>query len=249
MLWGWFGGGFLLIVIGFIAFVIAWISSMIAATHEDHTGLVVLLIFVPIIGVPVTFFLLEHFWLETPAEYAARKEREQKRSEARAEAYRRQAPERERKRKEYKQRAEQAEQERLAELADPTPLWITILDAVHVIACFLFFFATVVLPIILAQGRGGGVAHGGFWIFFLPTVMIIVATFCVKLFQPAKSRKWDWFFKRSFILFIVTGSILVVIILFVTIGALRNGNFHIFELVPPEFDGVFGPSKYSKYSK
>lgn len=229
MLLTWFSGGpFALIAIGFIAFVITWIPSIVAAAREEHTGLVLLLIFFPIIGVPVALFTLDSFQ-ETPAECAARKEREQKESEA----SRKQADEEVRRQKE-------AEQERQKARANQPPMRIMILEAIYLLICILVFPSIVIaVPLVLGFGeRLEETRQGGFWIFLLPTIITLTIAINAKFLFPIKNKNWNWFSRYTFWSFAATGAVLAVITLCSGIACSHKENSHFFKLTLPLFENV-----------
>lgn len=240
-------GKLLFVFIGFAVFFITWLASIGAAVGEKHTGLVVLLIFIPIIGVPVALLTLDSF--QDSAEYIARKEREQRERK------------KVRKRTEdlwlpirwivhvidyvdshmdsstRKQREEEA-QARLDEIANPTSIKMKTLRVVYATACPVFFFMLLGIPVAISglSTPKQGPAHGGFWIFFLPTIISIVVAFCVKHF-PVKDRKWRWFSTYTFNLFGLLAGILGII----TVGILvSNWQWRsvLFEPVLPSFENL-----------
>lgn len=200
--------GFWLILLGFIVFCCIWMPAIYHAVKEENTGLMLLLIFFPIVGVPIYCFSESTM---TRAEY---EEKKRKQREVAPELQEKEA----RSQKEYEQKIEQ---ERLAELADPTPLWITILDVLYLIACILFFMISLVMPVWVTAEFGGGTVRGGFWILLLSTVISLVIAFCAGRF-PVKNRKWRWFSIYTFRLFVGLGVTLAVITLIVMVLNFRS---------------------------
>ena len=228
MIFGWIEAAVIFVFIGFVTFLIVWVASIGAAVGEKHTGLVVLLIFVPIIGVPVALLTLDNFQ-ENPAEYAARKEREQKVAEANL-----------KRAVEEARRQDEVAQERLKAKANQPPPRIMILEIIYFLICLLVFpCIAIVIPLVLGFGeRLEETKQGGFWIFLLPAITTLTIAIGAKFLFPIKSKNWGWVSRYTFWSFVATGAALVLITLWSGIACLSYGNSHFFDLTIPSLENL-----------